>query len=346
MARLIDIADRVGVSHATVSRILSGKQNAPPQVRQKVLRVAKELGYRSVQATAAAGAIESQCVIELVMCNLSRKNEGLPGGFQMQVVRGIQEVAEDETGVTCRVTYVEDTDGKDALFAKLEQADGVILLGNSERDMVEELLRRKVRVVLADHHHEGLGVDCVVSDNISGGRCAAQYLLERGFRRIGWLGGPGHVSAWNERLAGVRLELLNAGIQIADKDLRSVREVTPEAFEEAAEKWVAEGDLPEAIITPTSLSVLMVQHVLARHGLQMPADVSLVSFDDDALSAICRPIPTRVATRPLEIGRKAMQRVLQLRSQKGWLGSHHKVVVPVKLIEGDSVSHCEQKAMQ
>lgn len=337
--RLIDIAKKAGVSHATVSRVINGKQSASSETGQLILDVARELGYRpnhSARMLVSKREGDSSVLIELVFCGLLRENEHVPGGFQMQVVRGIQEVALSQENVDCHLSYLQDDWGSEDL-QRLERANGVILLGNSSRQMVEELLVRNVKVVLADHQHEGLEVHSVLSDDIIGGMLAAMYLVERGFTRLGWLGGEPDCFSYKRRLDGVRLQLSKMGLTLRSEDIRFAGRATPEDFERTMNQWLDEGDVPPAIITPTSLSVQMVQHALARHGMQMPRDMSLVSFDDDVFSLMCRPVPTRIATDPLEIGRAAMQGVLQIVRHPDQHYAARKTIVPVKLIEGDSV---------
>ncbi|NLE30182.1 MAG: LacI family transcriptional regulator [Phycisphaerae bacterium] len=329
-----DIAKQVGVTHSTVSRVINGKSNISEETRQIVLQTIREMGYQpNRRARLLVGRREGKypIFIELVMCHLSPKNEGVAGGFQMQVIQGIQQEAHEDGQVDYAVSYCETDQNAGDQLLRYQRSNGVILLGNSDRGLVEQLLERKIKVVLADHEHEGLGVDSVISDNVAGGMMAAKYLMSKGFKRIGWLGGPPEVISWSQRFDGFKLQLNKMGIELQQKDCRYTQAVELEAFETVMMQWISQGDVPPALVTPSSMGVPMILHALQANGLKCPADVSIVTFDNDSFIEISRPKPATLATFPLEIGRKAMQRMMQIIRQekkrfssenRGSIGTH------------------------
>ncbi len=104
-------------------------------------------------------------------------------------------------------------------------------------------------------------------------------------------------------------------MKLQQKDCRYTQAVELEAFETAMMQWISQGDIPPALVTPSSMGVPMILHALQANGLKCPADLSIVTFDNDNFIKICRPKPTTLATFPLKIGRKAMQRMLQITRQ-------------------------------
>lgn len=337
---LRDIAARTGVSHVTVSRVLNGKAGVAPVTRQAVLEAVRTLRYRP---NAAARALVKgrqgrfPLSIEVLLCHLRPLDERPAGSFQMQVLQGVHDAARADGQVEIRLSYHQEGSDPEEQMTRLFRANGVLLMGNSDRLLAEAILAHKhLAVVLADHEHEDLPADLAISDNIAGGRMAVRHLLERGHRRIGWLGGPFLYTANRQRLDGVRLALQEAGLGLAAADCRVAEENEPAAFERLTEAWARTGDLPSAIIVGSSFPMPAIIHALREHGCRCPDDISLVCFDHDVYTAACRPEPTTLATFPREIGRRAVERLIRLARAEN-PEPPMKIIVPMRLVEGDSV---------
>jgi len=336
------IAAKAGCSHATVSRALNGRREVAEHTRQHVLGIAKSMGYKpnlSARMLVAQRSGNMPIAVEILVCNLSPEIEDAPGCFTMQMIQGIQDISREDGHVDCHINYWHDRDpaSKERLLERIMRLHGIIVMGHASLELIEMLVGQNVDVVLADQHFDQLPVDAVVSDNFQGGVQIADHLLKKGHPRMGWLGGTKNVQAWAQRLAGTRARLAEAGLTIAQQDCRWADRNDPQAFELAMEQWIRDGDLPSVIITPTAMAVVVMQRALTAGGLRCPDDVELFCFDDDIFIKLCRPEPTRVATYPVQIGRKAMQQIVSLVRHDDPSHLPHKTVVPVKLIEGQSL---------
>ena len=148
---------------------------------------------------------------------------------------------------------------------------------------------------------------------------------------------------WSQRLIGVQAALARAGLTMQEKDRRNpvgegIAAIQIATYETAARQWLAEGDLPEAIIFPTCMLAAVFQRVMLEQGLRCPEDLSMVCFDDDVFVSMCTTAPTRLATFPVDIGRKAMDRLLYLLRHPNVKSSPQKTVIPMSVIEGKSVA--------
>lgn len=337
---LKDVASRAGVSYVTVSRVLSGKAHVADGTRRAVIAAARELKYRpNVAARSLVSGRKGDFPIQLeaLFCHYRVAFDTQPPGtFQMQVLQGICDAVHADGHASFSLTYWREDEDHERQLLRLQRSSGVVVMGNSDRQLAEAMRQRGMKVVLADHDHEGLGLDTVVSDNQAAGRTAVRYLLERGHRRIGWMGAH-HTDAYQHRLDGVQLELAAAGLPLAAADCRTAEEDTPQAFELLMQDWLAAGDLPPAIILCGPLPMVSVMHVMRDHGLRCPDDISLFSLDADAFTASCRPAPTATATYPRIIGHKAMERLIAIvRAEEET--PPLKTVVPMRLVEGGSVA--------
>ncbi len=339
MVTMKDVALKVGVSHVTVSRVLAGRANVAESTRASILQAARELNY---QPNTAARSLASHrkgnfpILIEVVICNaLSPDRDRPAGSYPMQILQGVSEIIQADGHAALSLSYwLSDKDHEQQLL-KLQRANGLVILGNSDRALVVEMQRRSMNMVLVDHDHADLDLNAVLSDNITGGRLAARYLLEQGHRRIGWIGA--HESSYLQRLEGLRIGLQAGGVVIAPRDCRMAEADDLDYYDRVVDAWLDEGDLPSAIALCGSLPTASLLNSLHRHGMKCPDDISLFSLDVDAYSAACRPRPTAVTSYPEVLGRKAMERLIQMvRANESDPGL--KIVVPMRLVEGASVA--------
>jgi len=338
---LRDVARRAGVSHVTVSRVLAGGANVTSTTRKTVLRAVRALKY---QPNVAARALVLRrggnfpILLQAVVCHARHTLQTqLPGAFQMQVLQGVCDAVHADGHADFNLGYWREDEDQDRQLARLQRANGVLLMGTSDRDVAVRMRDSGIRLVLADHEHEGLGLDTVVSDNVAAGRTAVRYLLERGHRRIGWMGGPAYDIVYRQRGEGVRLELAAAKLRLAPRDRRAAADDDVLFYERAMSDWLRAGHLPSAIVLCSPLAMPAVLNVMREHGLRCPQDLSLISLDLDANNAACRPRPTALATYPQTIGRQAMERLIKIVRANSELPPL-KTVVPMRLVEGESVA--------
>lgn len=336
-----EVASRAGVSIATVSRAMNGKSVAV-DTRQRILRVAGELGYVPMVPPPANTRRRIPAGVHLVLCHLKNTPQALPASsFQMQLIEGIQREAARQGPIRCQLSaWMHEADPHEQLY-HLMDTPATILIGNSDREMVELLLQHNRTVVLADHEHPGLAVDCVLSDDFEAGMKAAEYLLERGHEDIGWFCTLSGIGAWQRRLDGVQARLSRDDLRIAPRHRRFVQAVPPvdDALLEAnARDWLDAGDLPTAVICPNGEEAVLLKNILDERGLLIGRDISLVTFDNSDLTRSVRPELTRLATFPEEIGRQAMRQLLmRLGDDEQAPLLPQKTVLPIQLIEGQSV---------
>lgn len=338
---LRDVARQAGVSHVTVSRVFAGGTNVRPATRAAVLKVAKALKYQpniGARLLVSRRAGNFPILVQGLVCHAMHKIQTqLPGAFQLQLLQGVCDAVHADGHAEFSLGYWRPDEDQERQLLRLQRANGVLLMAAPDRDLVVRMRDRGFRLVLADCEHEGLGIDAVVSDNVSAGRTAVKYLLERGHRRIGWIDGPGYNLVYRQRSDGVRLELATAGLQLASRDSRIAAEDNLTDYERVMREWVRDGHLPTAIVLCGPLAMPGVLHVMREHGLRCPDDISLISLDLDAYNATCRPRPTALATYPQTIGQQAMERLIKIVRADADMPPL-RTVVPMRLVEGESVA--------
>ena len=217
-------------------------------------------------------------------------------------------------------------------FADSKKADGIILLGYGDylayRDKLEKLVAQGTRfvrwgAVLPDQ--PGISIGC---DNFSGGHAIAEHLLERGCRRIAFLGdASSHYPEFFERYRGYVDALQQAGLSV-DTALQENAESTERSGYEAMDALIARGVGFDAVFAASDLIAIGALRALSVHGLRVPQDVALAGFDDIAMASFVNPPLTTVLQDTRQAGEVLVDSLLRLiRAQPV-----ESAILPAKLI--------------
>jgi LacI family transcriptional regulator len=216
-------------------------------------------------------------------------------------------------------------------------AAGVIVVG-SDSEAAEELRKLGTPTVhLARRPRDPAG-DCVLGDEIAGGRSATEYLLENGHRRIAIIAGPPDVPSGRERMQGYWLAMQAAGVPVSE-ELALATPLSPDAGGPGVEALLA---LP-ARRRPTAL--LVANHeasygalpALREHSVTIPADLSVICYEDSPLARWWHPVITVIDNNARQMGELAARLLLQrLEAADGSRDEFSEFRVGTRLIERDS----------
>jgi LacI family transcriptional regulator len=311
--RMKDVAERAKVSTATVSFVLNERTDAriPVATRDRVLRVARELGYhpnhtaRSLrtQVTRTIGLVSDRIVTDSYGGDLIRGSlmTALRHDHLLMVVE-----TEDDPAIERRLL--------DDLLSR--QVDAVIYATqNSEHIRLPEALADQ-RLVLLNCTATG-SAPAVLPDERQGGEAAARALLDAGHREGIHLVGetPERLRPARERRAGVEAALRDAGTALAGAV--ECRWWPESAYEAVASLLDGDGEQPRALICLNDRVAFGAYQALEERGLRVPDDVSVVSFDDSELARWLRPQLTSVALPYYEMGRRAVEILLDPEATSG-----------------------------
>jgi LacI family transcriptional regulator len=293
---LADIAREAGTSPSTASRALNGSGYVSDAARDRLVAVANRLGYVP-NASARTLKQRTSRVVGVVVSDLdnqfyARLAAGIEqvlreANYQMMVLGDNSEAAEEVAGARTFLAM---------------RAPGVIMTPVGS-DATELLRSRGIAVVEVDRRLAEVPCDAVVIDNERGGREATMHLVGLGHRRIALLGVETDWTSDAGRLSGYRTALRNAGIEFDKRLVVRIPLHSPDT-EMRIEALLDEG-APTAIFAANNTLAEQVWHVLRRRGLRIPADVSLVGFDDVPWMGMVDPAITVVEQPTLELGRRA-----------------------------------------
>jgi LacI family transcriptional regulator len=319
-----DVAAVAGVSPATVSRVLNGKQDVAADLRQRVLGAVTELGYRR-NGPARSLRTRAAMVLGLIISDISNP-------FFTAVVRGAEDQAQ-LAGYSLVLANADEDVDKEARYlevAAAEQMAGVLLSPASlTRTSIDVLLERSIPVVTIDRRLAGAPVDSVTVNNHQAARTAAQHLLGQGCRRVGFIAGPVQTTTGASRLAGYRAALRAAG-RLLDPSLTAYADFRTEGGYAATRQLLRQRRPPDGLLFANNLMTVGGLRAIAEAGLAIPDDIAVVGFDDAIWATALRPPLTVVAQPTYEIGQTAAK--LLLGRVNGESRSPRRVVLEAELI--------------
>lgn len=309
-----DVARLAGVSRSTVSFVLNGQTAGPVSIsadtHRRVLAAVEELGYVP-DARAQALRSGSTKTIGLIMPDIHNPHF-------WEYADGIEQEARQAgyhlllSSMDLNPDYARDT--LDALAHR--RVDGLILMGcylddsDEAMNVVAELLRRQFPVVeISDRPHVEHGVDRIVADYREATQQVVAHLAALGHRRIGLIYGVAQPELGEDRRQPYRESLAAAGLPF-DEGLIVECGPTVAGGYAAAAALLAAAPRPTALIAINDLLAIAVLRAAADAALRVPADLSVVGYDDIPLAAYFTPRLTTVSKEPQRLGREAVRMLL------------------------------------
>jgi DNA-binding LacI/PurR family transcriptional regulator len=321
---LADVARAAGVSTALVSIVMRGASGASPANRQKVLRVASELGY--VPDSRARVLRQGRSHLLGVMF-------GVQQPFHADLVEGIYAAAE-EAGYDVVLSAVAATRGEgravDTLLA--DRCEALILLGpESPRDWLADLAARLPTVVVARSVRES-GIDVVRTADAKGIELAVDHLVELGHTQIVHVDG-GDAPGAAQRRKGYRAAMRRHGL--ADEERILAGGLTEDSGARAVAKLLASDVLPTGILAFNDRCATGVLDTLYRARIQVPHQISVVGFDDTHLAGFSHIDLTTVRQDAAVMARLAVDRAIRRLETTGVPGSaRDAIVAPTLVVRG------------
>ena len=322
-----DVAQRAGVSTATVSRIMSGASASRPATIAAVRDAAEALGYRP---SSIARSLKTRMTHTLGLIVTDVHNPFFP-----ELVRAVEDAAW-ERGFRIILCNGARDPSREADYLVLLQdgrVDGLIVAAGHVTDAhAAQLARTAVPVVVVNSERQDLGVPTIASDNRAGGRLAAQHLLDLGHTAFAIVTGPTEGADAVDRVQGALDALGQAGV---------ARETVPvvvdlgvsgsgaQASRGLFEDWPA----TTALICYNDVTAIEVIRTLRAVGRRVPEDVSVVGFDDIDAAAWVEPPLTTVVQQKREMGYWAVRRLVETIAAEppGRGAPAERVILPVAL---------------
>lgn len=306
-----DIADHLGISKVSVSKAMNMQKGVSEELRKKIFLVAEELGYARVLN-------EGHCSFAFVV---TKKFFLDTDGFYSEMYYYFDKYCLAE-GHKVTMFIVNSTDEKEAKLPQQlvrEPFDGIAVAGEIRATFLQKLGALGKPIVLMDFSSDLLSCSSILTDNYHWGYKATQYLIEKGHKKIGFVGDVGVTASITDRYFGYRRALLLHDLPY-NKAWKLVNNNSDNGL------YYTNIDLPEDMPTAFVCHCDMAAHFLINafemHGLHCPEDVSAISFDNTKLANTNRPPLTSINIDIRTFARQAIDDLVGI--------IHHNRQAPVR----------------
>lgn len=340
-----DIANLAGVSRSTVSRVVNNYSNVPPETRQKVLKVIEEHKYvPNISARALAGKGTDTLGLFIVsVADRDNPNRIQQNNYFATFVDAVLDVANTMGYYVLIHTIYKDSD-----YSKIRQAimqnriDGGIIVGTeSSVDFADDLCTADSPFVLVDCDLEELSSNkrrkshlaVVNAMDYEGTESAVNYLIGLGHTEIGILLGRMNTYSGRQRYLACRNVLREKGIALHEDFVLKGEFLKKAAYYEV-KRLIKLRKLPSALFCCNDEMALAAMEAFREEGIRVPADISIIGFDDIPMASQVQPALTSVRVPICEMGRKAVELVASAIEGKESAFSLHSF--PTRLMKRES----------
>ncbi|MFA5967640.1 MAG: substrate-binding domain-containing protein [Sphingomonas sp.] len=290
VSTLAELAELAGVSVATVSRSLAGNPVIAKTTRDRIVALASEHGFKVNQA-ARNLRLKRTGAIGVVLPLGHEAEQHLSDPFFMSLLGPLADAIADRGHDLLLSRIIPKNDRWLDAIVDAGRVDGVIVVGQSNQiDAIERVARRYRPIIVWGADMPDKTQVTVGTDNIAGGRIAAEHLLAQGRRRLAFFGNI-EVPEFAARYAGFQQALAASGSGHAT--LLPVH-LTSEASYTAIEDYLTGHSSPDGIVAASDVIAMSALRALSGHGKRVPQDVSVVGYDDVAIAMYTTPPLTTV----------------------------------------------------
>lgn len=300
-ATIRDLALKLNISISTVSRALRGAQDVNPETKKAVLELAKELNYEPNRVAQSLRSKKTN-TIGIIVPEIAIH-------FFSSVISGIQDYTAKHgyTIMICQSLESFETEKANMHMLVANRVDGLLIsLSSQTREVqhLEQLISKKIPIVLFDRVVESLAVSKVVVDDHDGAFKAVDYLIKTGCKRIAYIGGSMSLSISNQRMKGYTDALKTNNLPVLEELMVFCDEFHNEPIS-ATQKLLDLPERPDAIFCMNDPVAILAIQVLKQRKVKIPEEISVVGFTNEPVSRYIEPSITTVAQPAYQMGQAA-----------------------------------------
>jgi len=328
---LKDIAEHLGISVSTVSRVINGKGRVGKETREKVLKAIKELNYQPNEI-ARSLKLQRTRTIGVIVPDISN-------AFYANIIKGIEKATRenDQSIIVCNSDENIKMEEEYVQLLAQKQVMGLIIAsvgGNPE--VFKQYRQHELPIVFIDNLPQIKdNYDYVAIDNYKASYKLAEHLIEQGYRKFALITGPLNQSTALERQEGFIKCLEDNSIEI-NKKLIASGEFKLESGYSIMSKWLKQIEIekPLALFAANNFIAYGAIKAINEAGLKIPEDVAVVCFDAVDVTGLIKPQITSVNQPAFEIGTIAANIILRKENKK--IKAYEKVILEPDLVINES----------
>lgn len=332
MISMKQIAQRCGVSVATVSKALNNHSDISEETKARISAIASEMGY---YPNAAARTLKTNRSHNIGVLFADAARSGLTHDYFSSVLEDFKSEAESRG---YDITFINTSNGSSPYLEHCRQRslDGVVIACiDFEKPEVIELMNSDIPTVTIDYNCNSC--TSVSSDNQNGITALVEYAISKGHKRIAYIHGESTSAVTKTRLAGFYRTLELHQISIPDEYVCASNYLDLDAAREFTKKLLSLKMPPTCIIYPDDTALIGGINYIREVGLSVPDDISVAGYDGLKVSRYLEPKPTTVAQNTAELGKQAAVHLInQIENPKTTL--IERIVINGTLVHGASVA--------
>ena len=335
-----DVAQKAGVSIATVSLVVHNNDRISSDTKKKVLKAIKDLDYYPSRSARDLVSKKTGNIGFILTDDHFLRTEP----FYTRIFLGTEFEAREGEYYVLLTTVDSDFCEDDPLprFVLDHSVDGIIIAGKVPEVLIKNLVKYNLPMVFVDYSSSLGNYPVVLIDNIQGGVLATEHLINYGHKNIAFIGGDIKHPSIAERLTGYKQALQKNNIY-ENKKIIQTSSPYPDRQNgyDSAKKIFENNKNVSAVFACNDAMAIGVMHYLKDKGLKIPEDISLVGFDDVEADLLLDPPLTTVRVPKIELGAEALRFMVSLLKNKN--SNAKKILVPVELIIRKSTTNIKQK---
>ncbi|WP_019243324.1 MULTISPECIES: LacI family DNA-binding transcriptional regulator [Bacillus] len=300
-----DVAEKSGVSTATVSHVINGTRYVSEEVSNKVKNAMKELQYVPNPIARSLRSQHSHIIGLIIPVKRASDTANL---FFMTIAQGI-EATLTKNGyklILCNSYEDVELEQEHIDMFNAQQVDGLIIAPVTE-DYTH--IQEQYPIVFIDRKPAAYKGDCVFSNNYQGAYEATDHLIKKGHTKIGFMTGDMNISTGKDRFDGYKQALLDSGIEIQDSYIK-FGDVNLETGYQLAKELMEKKEVSALFVANNILTMGAIRYFQDYH-VKIPDEMAIIGFDDYEWSMILNPPLTSVKQPAFEMGQKAAEVMLE-----------------------------------
>ncbi len=328
-----DVAKKLNVTTSTVSRALNDHHSISEKTKKLVRKTAEELNYspNKVAASLRSGKGNSIGVIipkinSNFMSNCVFGIEGVtyPSGYNLIICQSNENFEKEVDNIR---TLIDS------------QVSGILMsFSNSTHNSkhLKLILDKNIPIVLFDRVDMSADIDCVVNDDYQISKDSINHLIQNGYKKIAFLGGPTNLSVYRDRLKGYREGLLISSLELKESWIFESIKTRQEAHSITLDLFENKNDYPDAIFCTGDVLALGAIEALKKLDIDVPKQVGVIGYSNHKFADIINPSLTSIEQFPQEIGGNAAKILIDIIENKNTNHIKKSVLIKSKLIVRDS----------
>lgn len=294
MVTIKDIAKITGLSHTSVSRALNDHPKMKKETKERVLKVADELGYVT-NINAKSLYTRKTYTIGLFFSTLFSSTSA---GFFVEALQGAQTVVTDGTDYILSVQEISKFSNINPNYLK-QRYDGILFMSQSDSDneFIYAVKQANIPVVVLNRYFDDSETINVLSNDRIGVEDAIDYAVAMGHKEIGLIEGNPMFRSTNERRAGYMNALKKNNLQF-NPNYVGIGDYSLESGSEAMEQILKNKEYPTLVYASNDDMAIGAISVCFKHGIRVPEDISFMGFDNMSFAEFITP-PLTTVHRPI-----------------------------------------------